>query len=494
MRWLSLFLAFVAAAPVWANPQAAVAAALADARTLGPAAQDAGYLDCSTFSAEFRPKAMQGLAFVINSLSRNPEIVKPVLLPGNVLRVSLSELGWKRAVWDKQANLDPYFTVRLVKVEPWKGGVWNDGRHYAAGSFKVQGEFPAAAPWLPKAEVAELITLTGSPIPVVRADWWAANAFRQQGINGKENGFGYYDWLGVKDRAGFQRLVRLDEKTSLELLLEMRAVVAAGESGVAQHNRQIVRLKSYVGAYWETLDTRSSQDELKGGKLVKAQNAKRHVGRGELQHDAEEHYAALANGLFGFLLCDAAGKLQALAPEFIGADDSPLRAGKDHNIHVGLACVRCHVDGLRGIDDHMRKTFTGPAEFETYDAKKHNENKRQYFSNLNAQLAKDRAVYEEALLLCNGLTPAENAKAVADLWNWYALRKRTIADLAIEFGVPEKQLRETIVKYADKRLTPDPLKRLPYELFGLLRNPEDGLAVDYIEERFATLMQIAWSK
>ena len=485
MRWLVLLAALVLTVPAWGNPAQAVTIALADAKQLGPAAVDAAYLDGTTFSPQQLDTFLNALAFAINSLSRNPEPVKPVLLPGNVLRVPLSELGWSRKVWDRQALLDPYFSVRLVRVYDWPGGVWNDGRHYNANAFKVQGEKADYAPWLGNA-INELGTLTQSQVPIVRADWWFVNAFRQQGLNGKENGFGYYDWLEVRDRTTFQALVRLDEKVSRELLLEHRAVIEDGTSGVSQHNRGIVRLKSYVGAYWLTLDTDSSIDELKDGKLVRANNATRHIGRGELQHKAEEHYAALPNGLFAFLLCDDKGKLQASAPDFIGSDDSPLRQGKDSRIHVGIACVRCHVEGLRPIDDWMRRTFRGPSEFQTYDKKKHEEVKRQYFSNLDKKLAEDRLVYVDALREVNGLTPLANAAAVAELYNWY-FRKRTVANLAVELGVEEAKLKAALVKVADPQFTPDPNKRLPYELFGSLAKG-GTLSVPVVEERFATLM------
>lgn len=470
MRFLTIIAGLLLTAPVLASPQSAMAAALADARKLPPAiAQQTRYLDGSNLPAEYRTEASRVLDFHANQLSRNSELVKLRRVSPDLWAVVLTDYSWERQVWENLAVIEPHFHVLAL----WPGGVWPDGRYYAPGTFR----YAVPGFWLDQKQAAELTLLTNSGVPLVRADWWFVQSARQLSLNNQQTGAGYYDWLGLKARKDFEKLVRLDEKASVELGKEIRAVVE--RSGVATQNRQILRLQTLTGGYWMTLDAKSSTNK---------QNAIRLLGKGDYRHDAEEIFGVLPNGLFGFFLSAADGTRQDSAPDFIGVDDSPLRLGRDARIHIGLACVRCHVEGLRPIDDWVRRTLRSPLQLNVADPVRINEFRRQYFSNLERQREKDNAVYAEALEEISGWKPAEAAKAFAGFWNRYALQNHDLKGVAKEMGLADDELAGALKKEGSP--PPAGKGRLDAVLSGLLQSPESKIRPEQLEELMPELWRI----
>jgi hypothetical protein len=461
-RLAGILLCSLAVAPVWADPGAALAAALADCRRLPTDVRtQARYLSLENLPEDYRPEALKVLAFQVNSLSRSPDLVAPKVVSAGLVRVLLVDYGWDRKVWEKLADVDPYYHVQVK--EQWPGGVDpRYGRYFPAGTYR----YPAPAPWLDAACAADLYRLTDSETPVVRADWWFVQGVRQLSLTNKQTGVGYYDWLGLKDRKDFERLIRLSAKDSRDLGKETRA--ALERSGVAQQGRQVVRFQALTGGAWVSLDTDDNTGEG---------NPVRNLRGGDYVHKAEEHYGVLPNGLFAFFLCDDKGARQDTAPDFIGPDDSPLRSGRDARIHVGLGCVRCHVEGLRGIDDWVRRQ---PKVISSPDYRELLTLRRQYLSNLARQLERDRAVYAEALAECNGLKPAENARAVARFWDRYVEQPVGPKEAAAELGVAVETLRERLSGNGDLLLA------------GLAAEPPVPLRREHFEEIFPVLAPIVY--
>jgi hypothetical protein len=477
-RWLTTVAASVvalgsaSAAP--ASPTDAVRAALEDCRRLPPAVRvQARYLDLTALPEGERADAVRVFKYHANSLSREPEMGDPVPVGKTLVRLHLADYGWKAEVWDRLAEIDPYYhaTVEVQKAGYYAYDQYGRGYWQAGKKVKQTG----TAPWLPPREMAELVAMTQSAAPLLRADWWFAQTSRQLDGRNQNAKAGYYDFLGVKSRDDFFRLVKLREKDSVEVGKEIRAVLE--RSGVATQNRQVVRLQSLTGGVWFTLDTDDSTG--KG-------NALENIRAGQFQHKAEEFFAPLANGLFAFLLCDEKGNLQATAPDFIGADDSPGRSGRDARIHVGISCLRCHgaEDGLRSIDDWARRTLRLPLGVATKDYDEIVRLRRQYTSNLDRQLRKDREVFSEAVRDCVQMTVPELSRAYNRLYEGYWLRDVTVAQAARELGVTEERLIEAVKDYGKR------YKTLPAVLAPFVADPPGTVRVEHWEEYQSVVNEI----
>src|SRR5262245_47473728 len=182
------------------SPAAAVAAAAADARALGEHARRVRYLALYAVPEKDRAGFLRLLAGQVNGISREPDLVRPEVV-GELARVNLDDYGWPAAVWELLQ--DPLFTVRLQKEVKGKAAKKMAGK-------KMFVTEKAIAPWAvpTKKDVADLIKLTQSAVPVVRADWFVWQT-GQQADRGKA---GYLDFLGIKDRDTFERLVGFDAK------------------------------------------------------------------------------------------------------------------------------------------------------------------------------------------------------------------------------------------------------------------------------------------
>lgn len=417
------------------------------------------YLTLDKLPVGQRKEVRQAVAFWANSLSREPVLVEPRLVGADMVAVNPLDYGWDRRTWDKFATVDPYYSVRVTAL--WPGGVYSDGRSYAKGSFTLTSSIPA--PWLPQAEMAELIHLTGTKAPILRADWWLAQVAVQA-----DRKVGYYDVLGLgKRRADFEALVGMDRAKATRVKKEIAAIVDT--SIVALHNRQIYRYATLNGAYWET------RDSLKN---TEANNAIRLLN-GDYKHDAEEVYGSLPNGLFAFFLSDAAGVRADTAPDSIASDGRSVST--DRRVHVGLSCVRCHVEGIRNIDCWARKAYAAPDRLEVADPVRFLRLRQLYLSDLDRVVRRDQADYAAALLATNGLLPADNAKVISGVWQRYVEQPLLLEDVAREMGVKPADLQAAL-KAKGQREVLDPF------LLGVAK----GLPMrrEHVEESWAVLMGV----
>jgi hypothetical protein len=396
----------------------------------------------------------------------------------DLLRLNLKDYALPHEVWEKLAEVDPYFHTQIetegvekVVEELWPGGVWSDGRNYPRGAFKVQkkvtlpaGKQSALAPWLDAGVAAGLAKAANSKAPVVRADWWLVQTSQQV----VRQGTGYYDFLRVKNRDDFWKLVRLDKKAAEEAQREVRAIV--DDSGVALNNRQVVRLGTLLGGYWVTLDSKRST-----GK----NNAVRNLN-GDYKHDAEEVYAALPNGLFALFAGDANGVRADSVPDDIAS--SGVAPGNDRRIHLH-SCVTCHVEGIRPIDDWARSVYTGDVALAGPDAEKIRRLRRLYLSDLERWVRRDRADYAEALLKISGLKPAEMAKLFGHLHASYAEARLGREQAAAELGTNPAHLLASLKSIAGKAGSIDPL------VSGYLKEPPRRLRREHFEEAYPLLQQ-----
>lgn len=460
--------------PPLASPASAVMAALADCQRLPPDRQArARYLSLYAIPAKDRLQWGQVIAFWANSLSRESELVRPVLVAPDLVRLDLADYAWSAKTWELLLEAkEPYFHVEIVKTEVDydEYGYYEDAartkwittRKVARGKKEIRTA--ASAPWLPGKEIAGLIVLTGSQIPVVRADWWL-----HQTAIAADRKAGYYEWLGLgKDEKDFQTLVGADVKTSQKLRKDTRAIIS--RSSVTLNNRSMFRVATLTeGAYWATQDFARSTDVKNSLRLIDQ----------DTQPDASEQYGTLPNGLFAYWLQNGKAERQDTAPDTIASDGQSR--GTDRRVHVGLSCVRCHVEGIRPIQDWARRVYQPPFSLKGADYETEKRLRSQYLSDLQGRIKRDQDQFAATLKALNGLTAATNAKAMADAWDWYAERDRTLADLAIELGVSSERLKTKLQVYA-RHTQLDPV------LAGLLQ----GVPArhEHVEEIYALAQEI----
>lgn len=468
-RVFVLLLPLLAATALAASPADAVAAASRDLAAQPADAQpNIRYLSLYHVRDEKELTAWkQCLDFWVNSLSREASLTPLVAVRSDLLRLDLRDYQMNPKTWEKLAKVEPYFHARVKTAveEYWAGGIYSgDGKHYDAGNYKREKITLAQAPWLDGKQAAALTTMSGSQVPLVRGDWFLVQTSQQV----DRKGTGYYDFLGVKNRKDFQELVGLDEAAAVKLQKETRAIVA--RSGVALQNRQIIRFGSITGSYWVTLDSKKSTE---GNNAVRNLN-------GDYIADAQEIYGTLPSGLFAYYLSDKDGVQADRAPDDIASDKQA--PGTDSRVHPGISCIRCHVEGIRPINDWARRVYKRPLSLASPDYEKLKRLRRLYLSDLERWVRRDQADYAETLLKLTGLKPAELAKTFARLHEGYQEVDLDLDALAREAGYTSAHVLAALKAVAKTAGSLDPV------LAGLLQDPPEPIRREHMEEVFPLLM------
>lgn len=427
----------------------------------GPDAPFMRYFWVST-AAKDRDDFLAAFCVHLNLLSREGVIRWPVAIAPDVLRIDVRDYGWDRgklAVWEKTAALDFVFHQKAklerdaVIDQHWPGGASASGKEFERGVYeqnkKAGDVIDVPAVWLPQNATDGLRKLTYSESPVLMAEWFFVQSARQVSLRNKQEGLGYYDFLGLQTRDDFFSLTGTDPDVAKRVLAHWRAVVT--KSGISQQGRQVVALGSHARRVWGTLDTFTQQ-----AKGVPQRNLR----EGEFSHDAEEWYGFLPNGLWVTFLSNNKGEAAESAPDKIGPDDSPLNRGRDHRVHANLSCVRCHSadkDMLRPIDDWVRRTFRkgGPLSLTDPDKRTAQELESQYLRDLEELIGDDRALYARWVKRATtsaahpeGLTALAVGKLYAEAWSRYADEDVSLEDAARELGCEPKKLADGIRRHA----------------------------------------------
>jgi len=418
------------------NPYAAdVMAALADARKLPP--EVASYTLYLTLRPCYdRDEQRKVCDLWTNALSREAELVRPRRIGQNLLAINTLDYGWDHdSLLAALALEDCYYHVSvLVEANTAHKCYFSRTKGFKAGWYDAQiitkKRVAALAPWLPATETAELVALTNSPAPILRADWWFARA----AIQADRAGTGYYDHLQLKTLADFDKLCEFDRKKSQGIKQEVAAIVA--RSGVSNFPRQVFREQALTGGRWETRDQIADNRDEK--------NALRQLN-GDLKPAAFELYCFLPNGLLATFLADGKGARQDSAPDGVGHDSTA--PGRDGKIHVGLSCIRCHAEGLRPIDDWARKVYAGGLQLNSPDYDKARRLAQIYLGDLQGRLDDDRSRYAKTLFSLTSWKTADAAKAVGRAWAAYTEANLLPKDLAAELGLPEVDYLKNLRAY-----------------------------------------------
>jgi mono/diheme cytochrome c family protein len=246
--------------------------------------------------------ARQAVGKLINSLSWHPRLTRPTPIdPGQTLfRIDLRHYKWNAAQWERLVSAYPY---RLHAGTP---------------------------------EAKALAAATGTELPYLRGDWFAATASRPPL---------YQDLLQMPstDR-GLERLLQVDVPANIKEETAVRA--GFNDSGVSKNNRLIERHDATYGAYWRSYDfsENTGRQNLFEHPLGPA------AGETSFAHAGGEMIFDLPNGLHGYLLADGLGRRVDKGPVEIVSD--PKRP--DQRVETGVSCMTCHARGLIPKADQVR--------------------------------------------------------------------------------------------------------------------------------------------
>jgi WD40 repeat protein/mono/diheme cytochrome c family protein len=267
-------------------------------------------------------------AKLLNSLSWHPRITlpKPVDPAGLVLRIDLRDYLWDANLWN-----------RLLAEYPY--GIFTD-----------------------TAVARAAVVATATRLPVVRLDWFVANASRPPL---------YYDLLQIPNNlAELERQLRVDAVVDVQQ--ERVARAGFNGSGISRNNRVLERHDSVHGAYWRTFDFNAVPQNLTERDLLLPD--RRNVfayplgpgaGDNTFQHAGGEAIFNLPNGLQGYVLVNADNQRLDKGPTAIVSD--PKRP--DRAVEAGVSCIGCHVVGINPKDDQIRDHVAkNPKAFSRADA------------------------------------------------------------------------------------------------------------------------------
>ena len=359
------------------------------------------------------------LSKLINSLSWQREITAPAAVDtaGTLFRIDLRDYGWSAELWNQILAFYPYGVM----------------------SPDSQG----------------ITRVTGVPIPYLRGDWFAANASVPPL---------YHHILGLPGTAlEMERQLGIDAARDLQ---EEKNVARAGlrSSGVSQNNRVLERHVSPHGAYWKSLDFKTSLDD---------QNIFKNPLR--LNSSGGEIIFNLPNGLQAYMLIDALGRR---------LDDAPIAIVSDRNnpddpvIHNGRSCMSCHYAGIQAFQDDTRPVIRNISAA-TFDREKALAlYPRQ--QELDQFIEKDRRRFQEALEQAGahstGRPQAEPVNALARRF----LSDLTVAQAAAECGLETKEFRDRINQ--SSRLAALGLGQLALENGGIKRDAWEKNFGDVVRE------------
>ncbi len=456
-KFLALLVLLLATLPLRAlTPNQAVRAALADADTLAHEDQPFiryTYLPLPPEKADYDNfTAAQKLSFNLNS--REVQFAYGKEIAPGVWRLDLRDYQWspKQGVnWENFSLIDPYFhrneTVTLEETvtedyyEWWPGGYWSDGCYYYPNAFQVQRQRQKKVRrqktqrflYVPQgaAQLDSLASLLDSNAPIVRADWALVQMAQEVSLNDKQTKAGYYDFLQVNSLKDYLKLIgSLNDQSNV-----IQAIVT--KSGVTKKGRKVIREGAQYGGHWFTQEV---VDE--SGKGIPIQELRIN----DLNFAASEHFGFLPNSLPATFLNNAQGVRQDVVPPEIAGDKSPSNLSNDLQVAVNKSCLGCHAGNvLQPFACDIRKVYTGKLHTLSNDKNLSLELQRQYGPDLDRALARDRNIYQDAIVLVTGSKTAEKAiETYMKAFNDYSYTDLTVDTIANEQGVTGLQLQKAL--------------------------------------------------
>lgn len=364
------------------------------------------------FQASFRK--------MLNSVSLGPRLVTPPAVAGTrdlLLRIDTRDVKWTPAQWELLVADYPF--ARSAARDPALKGL-TDG--------------------------------ADTDIPLIRADWFMANASRPEN---------YHLLLALPEHiGGLERRIGIDVNANIRDKQVARAAFLEGSSGVSDHNRLVERHDlPHGGYYWKSYDFAGSRD---------AQNLRSHphgppdaaplaAHLEPFEHDGGEMIFSLPNGLQGYYLSTGKGDRIDRGPtEVVSFRQRPI--GKGIEIVNGRSCMDCHSDGIIAKRDQLRSHIESSVAF----SKPQQEVLLAMYVDqieLDRLYAKDRSAFVAALdrigaaeKAPDGSLKGRRGPAEQELATWFAdlYEGNLDADqLAAEFDMLPDEMEKAVLRVRD---------------------------------------------
>lgn len=449
-----------------------------------------------------RRKEMGALiSFVCNSLGTRRKMYIPEFVGASdetLIRVDIRNYDWNASAWENLAKKgsgpkpqpEPYFhafiekpILEKVKVKKQVKEVTKvpylapNGAQYrdTNGQLMFQNKEVtkeieveevvsnkrertfAIAPWLDQLGMKTLVSYTFSESPIVRADWFVANATLAPA---------YYDFLklgnNIKD---FENLVFANEELARKARSQDKGVVVT--SIVARNNRTLNRSPTFTnGYYWRSHDSKTSVDDRNYVQFILDEN-----------FDATEDIATLPNGLQAYFLTDGKGKRLDAADIEIAVDSTAI----DRVVRTGRSCMVCHSDGIRPINDAIRtlsRKLQNREQVRLLTTRKEDALRIEdlFSSDLDEQIVKDQNLYRQAVAKATGLNSEVISRMLNYNYNEYAEKLLTMESISREVGVNLSELEAYITASKDSLI------------LGLVKTPIFAVRRDQWEQSYQRFM------
>jgi serine/threonine-protein kinase len=265
---------------------------------------------------------------MINSVSLNPKITKPVAIDANqlVFRIDIRDYDWDRGIDINFDGVDDF-------ADAWDAILDSIG-NYAVPFTGDQADV--------------LNQETGTDVPMI-----PVNAFVQEAAR---NSLYYALTTGTRSIAEFEANIGVDVQENIDQNEIMRAGVKT--SGVSKQDRHITREDNGVSgglAYWLSFDF----EDINGNDSIYSNPIDFAFAGGEAIYN-------LPNGMQAYLVANAAGALLDAAPNDVVQDP----AQNNGLVVNGASCHSCHNAGLIPFSDTVKPyVMSNRLDFdaETYD-------------------------------------------------------------------------------------------------------------------------------
>lgn len=263
----------------------------------------------------------QALAKAMNHLSYEAELVRPEPIDppvNSVFAIDIRKLGWHKQPFrvirdDKDAGASAVNLFDMILLEYPYAAIYEDSETFDS----LVEEFLTPAKQV-------------RPVVYVRSDWFCS-VVTQPPL--------YEDMLQLPfDLSKLEERLGVDAQANLDSFRAIRAGMVI--SGVSRNNRVVERQPARGTLYyWKSFDFRTSRGE---------ENMFRDPI--DLHPSGGEMVFALPNGMQGYYVADTRGVRLELAPTDIVTD----KFAEDRTVRNGLACIRCHDQGIKDFVDTVR--------------------------------------------------------------------------------------------------------------------------------------------
>jgi len=315
----------------------------------------------------------------------------------------INQLSWGKEVQVPLA-IDANKTIFRIDLRNyfWNGAKWN----------QLEANYPYHNPTESDA-LKNIRQLTGTPEPIIRADYFMNVAIRPPL---------YYSMLTPPGASAFpgsaaelEKFLNVDVGEDLRETTvgargrqAWRAGIPENESGVSKNNRMIERHSMQFGAYWKSYDfgppvtpDKNLNDCPLGPVSLQPQNVFSCDASRGFNPDGGEILWNLPNGLQGYMLINAQGNRLDEASTAIVFDNSSAA----HNfagsvpgaIVAGLSCMACHTEGMVLAKDRMLNRVMSPNSPYSAQVKAEVQNLYTTQADLDQAFAADRKTFVTAL-------------------------------------------------------------------------------------------------